>query len=56
MPSFDSELSDLEAVYASNITALVLSGRQQFNDIVNTVETDRASVVTSKYAANRYLY
>jgi len=48
MPSFDTELNELETVYASNITSLVLAGKTQFDDITATVETQAAPVIDSK--------
>lgn len=48
MPNFDTELTDLQNVYAQNITALVLDGQKQFNNISSIVETEAASVVQCK--------
>ncbi|XP_067928308.1 prominin-1-like [Watersipora subatra] len=47
LPSFDSELADLNAVYAENITALVLEGKAQFNNISKIVEEESAPVIST---------
>lgn len=50
MPSFDTELANLQTVHNQNLTALVLEGENQFNNITGMVEEQAAPVVAGKLA------
>ena len=47
MPSFAAELTSLENVRANNITALVLDGKTEFNNITGRVQEEANPVVSS---------
>ena len=55
MPDFSTELSELETVQAQNITALVLDGKKQFNNISHIVETEASAVTDCEYKSTAWM-
>ena len=55
MPDFSTELSELETVQAQNITALVLDGKKQFNNISHIVETEASAVTDCEYKSSAWM-